>query len=1024
MSSLGNIRGQMILDVKQALAAYTAVRQDHVSTVTALRTGGGAIAASGALIAGAGFAMAAGLGSAVMAAAEFERKLDFFSAVSGATQDEFEAIRAKALQLGADTIYSADQIADSFTELAKSGVGVQDLLAGIGEAVATLGAATDMPLAEAATSLTTILNTFGIAAEDAVGVVDKLAGAANASSIDVGDLITTMTYAGASAKTAGISFEDVNTAIALLGERGIKGSKAGTGLRQMFDKLLAPTNKGAAALEQLGLIAEDGTNSLLNMEGGLKPIPDLLNALNGALAGMSTSEKMDILGSIFPITSLPTILNLLDAGADGMARLNGEIGKTTALDVASERLDNLSGDLEILRGNLDTLAITAGGSFQNFARAVVQGLTAMVQGFMDLAPWMQSTLLIITAIVSGLLIITGALGIFAGAILNIIALAQVMAPALGALFAVIQHGGAFVAALFSRFLPGPLAIIVPLIIALAAALTYFFTQTEAGQAIWAQFTGVMQQFMASVGPALAQIVPLLVSFAGTIAGMLASGLQAIIPLLAAVGNFFMAVLGPILPIVTQLLTGLGTAFANVGTQGAEGMQGILNFGASLVAGIISAIPVIMTALVQLFTLIITTLVSLAPMLITAGLQLFTGLVTAMVSILPAIIAGVLQLITGIMTALVSAIPLLLTAALQMFTGIVNALVTILPMVLEGVLQLVLGIITALVSMIPMLLEAALTLLMGLVEAIPLVIPPLIEALVSVLPILIMTLLSMIPMLLDAALQLFMALVESIPVIIPALIDGILGLIPVLISTVISLIPALIQAAVQLFTALVTAIPKIVPKLITTVIDLIPKIISALLSMIPALINAAIQLFMAIVQAVPQVVGALVSALSSLGKQMIQGLVKGIQDMAKNVIKVVQDVIGGAVNFAKGLLGIKSPSRVFRGIGINTILGLVNGIHSERRSLQQEMVGVVDDLTSFYNQVGAAAELDASLGLASTVGVETPSLQAQLDKLTAKMSDIADKDTVNIEHLEVTKEEGEDLSVSLPNGIRKATAMVG
>ena len=104
-------------------------------------------------------------------------------------------------------------------------------------------------------------------------VVDRLAGAANSSSIDVGDLITTMTYAGASAATAGVEFDDVNTAIALLGERGIKGSKAGTGLRQMFDKLIAPTNKGKVALQGLGIVLEDGSNQLLDMNGNLKPIP-------------------------------------------------------------------------------------------------------------------------------------------------------------------------------------------------------------------------------------------------------------------------------------------------------------------------------------------------------------------------------------------------------------------------------------------------------------------------------------------------------------------------------------------------------------------------------------------------------------------------------------------------------------------------------------------------------------------------------------------------------------------------------
>ena len=381
-----NFRASIVLDISQAVKAYTALRQDHLSMVSALGAGEGALRQVGQGFVDAAQMMAGGILTAVGAAGEFERKLDFFGAVSNTTQDEYEAIRKKALQLGADTIYSAGEIADSFVELAKSGVNAQDVFDGIGEAVANLGAATDIPLAEAATSLTTILNTFKISAEDSVDVVDRLAGAANSSSIDVGDLITTMTYAGASAATAGISFNDVNTAIALLGERGIKASKAGTGLRQMFDKLIAPTNKGKEALAGLGIVLEDGSNQLLDMNGNLKPIPQLLDILNGSLAGLTSSEKMDVLGNIFPITSLPTILNLLDGGSDAMARLNGEITKTTAMDIAGQRLDNLSGDIEYLRGELETLATNVGLQFQDFARGIVQGLEDMVAWVNTLDP--------------------------------------------------------------------------------------------------------------------------------------------------------------------------------------------------------------------------------------------------------------------------------------------------------------------------------------------------------------------------------------------------------------------------------------------------------------------------------------------------------------------------------------------------------------------------------------------------------------------------------------------------------------
>jgi len=1006
----------MILDVKQALSAYTAVRQEHVSTVTALQTGGGAIATAGAIVAGAGLAMAGGLVAATMAAAEFERKLDFFGAVSDATVDQMEAIRQKALQIGQDTIYSADQIADSFTDLAKAGVGVEDLLAGIGEAVANLGAATDMPLAEAATSLTTILNTFSISAEGAVNVVDKLAGAANASSIDVQDLITTMTYAGASAKTAGISFEDVNAAIALLGERGIKGSKAGTGLRQMFDKLLAPTKKGSKALAELGIILDDGTNKLISAQGGLKPIPELLTILNDSLSGLSTSEKMDILGQIFPITSLPTILNLLDAGADGIARITEEINKTTALDVASKRLDNLSGDIEILRGNLETLSINAGGSFQSFARGIVQGITQIVQWFMDLNPQVQTAILYTIAIVSALLILIGTLGVFAGSLLNIIGLAIRMSDAFGALRKIAKALAPIIRFLMLSFLPGPLGPILVILTLISAALAYFFTQTEQGQAIWSQLMALFQQ-------GVAMVLPLLQQFAGILSGWLASALQVILPILVAIGDFLMTILAPLLPIITQGLQGLAEAFSGIGTN-STGISGIIDIVGQLVPAIAQAIPIVIQTLVSLVTTIITTLVGLAVELVPVGLQLVLSLLEGIVQALPTIIPAVINGVMTLVLALIGMLPMFVQAAVTLLQGLIQGIALVLPMLLAAGIQLVVAIITGLVGAIPILVEAFVQLLQMLVLAFPQILPPLVEGVLLLITQLIDAMITMLPVLLEAAITLFMALIEAVFEIAPLLITTLIELIPVLVGALISMIPVILDGAIQLFTGIIDALPRILPALINGVIGLIPKIVSALISMIPKLIEAGIKLFMAIVQAIPKIIPQLVGALINLGTQMIQGLIKGVMNMAKAVVDSVMNVVGGAIDFVKGFLGIHSPSRLMEGFGVNTILGLIEGIHNERRALVREMMGVASDLTSFYDTVGAAAALDASLNVGTALGVEAPSLQSQLAALSTQLGTIAEKDTFNIENLEINNPEPEPSSESLPNAVRKLSYMVG
>lgn len=990
----GTIRGQLKLDVEDAIGAYTKARQAHIATVTALRIGGDALQTIGQGFVGVAQTMAGGLIDAAMAAGEFERKLDFFSAVSGATVDQFEAIREKALQLGEDTIYSADQVADAFTELAKSGVGVNDLLDGIGEAVTYLGAATDIPLTEAATSLTSILNTFSISAEDAVSVVDKLAGAANASSIDVNDLIITMTYAGASAKTAGVSFEDVNTAIALLGKNGIKGSKAGTGLRQMFDKLIAPTNKGKDALEALGIITEDGANALLNMDGTLRPIPELLDALNEPLSKMTASEKMDILGQIFPITSLPTILNLLSDGSAAMAELNGEINKTTAMEIAGERLDNLSGDIEILSGNLDTLRITVGATLQPIARAFVQAITAIVQVFGEMPAWVQTSIVVIIALIAVFSAIIGVVLIFVGALLNVAASAYILSPILGTLLPGILaslstafHAATAAARVFAlALITNPWVYAIAAILAVIGTLIYF---QSTGVDVGGMIVGVFNNIVSTIQSILPVLIGAFLSIVGQL-GTLVSGA------IAALTTILPQVLAAIVSAVTTLLGILPTLLPQLIEAG-------INLFMGLVQAVMVAIPIVISALVTAIPLILAAIVSAIPLLITAALSLFLGLVGALVLVLPMLIAGLLTLILQLITAILTAIPMLLEAGLQLFLGLLQALVTAIPMIIQGLTQLIVGVITAVVGMIPMLLEAAITLFMGLLEglttALPLIIEGLstglidiitaitemlpdliegavtlftglIEALITVIPILITaittllpqlitTIVSLIPMLIQGALSLFMGLVQGLVKVIPLLITAIVDLIPMLITTLVNMIPLIIQAAIQLFTGILDGLLTAIPLIITALVELIPMLITVLIEMIPMLLDAAILLFTSILDAlitcipqiidavikmIPQIVNALVAAapqLANAGVQLIQGLINGIGSMAGALWDAAMNMAGNLVNSVKDALGIKSPSIIMdREVGVQVGAGVLQGVLRTRKTIANAMKDLV------------------------------------------------------------------------------------
>ena len=478
MSTLGTIKGQVIIDTRAAIAAYTALRTAHAATILALNRSSLAFAAAGTVAGAGAVALAAGLGVAIKKAADFEKQLDFFGAVSASTQVEMAAISEKALQLGQDTIYSAGQIADSFVELGKAGVPAKLIIDGVGDAVAHLGAAADIPLDRAAQIMTAAVQTFSLAGSEAVHVADLLAGAANASIVEVEDLGVSLKYAGGVAAALKIPVGDVVNALALLGQYGIKGSTAGTSLRQILVSLTGTSKKATKQLEELGIITADGSNKFFDSQGNAKSLAEVFQILQDATAGLSNEQKLAAFKTIFNNRALAAALDLTQAGADGFAKMNEELSKTTAAEVSAKRLDNLAGDVEILRGNIDTLLIKAGTPFQDFLRGIVQNVTKVIQAFANLSPETQSLIFKILAFAAaGLAVIAGLSG-FIGLLFNIGHGIMTLVSAFKLLWAGLQMAMMAFRALGVAMFTNPVGLVIVGIIALIAAIIWLWNNCE------------------------------------------------------------------------------------------------------------------------------------------------------------------------------------------------------------------------------------------------------------------------------------------------------------------------------------------------------------------------------------------------------------------------------------------------------------------------------------------------------------------------------------------------------------------
>lgn len=378
--NLGTARGKVRVDYDGK--GLGQARKDFDKTGKAARGSGQSFEEAGNKVAVAGGAIAVGVGLAAKVAIDFEKQISAIGAVSGATQQDLERLRKKALDLGASTSFSASEAAAAMEELAKAGLPVEGILNGAADATVALAAAGGVELPAAAELAADAMNAFNLSAQDLPKVADLIAGAANASSISVGDFGQSLKQVGAVANLVGLDFRDTATAIALMGQQGIKGSDAGTSLKTMLSNLSPVTKEQKKLFRELGLVTAEGNNRFFDMQGNIKGLADISQILQDATKNMTAEQKQLALETIFGSDAIRAAAVLTKSGAEGFNNMAEAMGKVTAEEVAAKRLDNTAGAIEQLKGNAETAAIA-------FGTLLLPAITKIAQALAKFASFMN-----------------------------------------------------------------------------------------------------------------------------------------------------------------------------------------------------------------------------------------------------------------------------------------------------------------------------------------------------------------------------------------------------------------------------------------------------------------------------------------------------------------------------------------------------------------------------------------------------------------------------------------------------------
>ncbi len=290
-------------------------------------------------------------------AGDFEETMSTVEALSQSNTREMAELSEQAKELGASTKFTAKEAGDAMGYMAMAGWDATDMLNGM-DGVLQLAAASGEDLAMVSDIVTDSLSAFGLTAADTAHFSDVLAAAATNSNTNVSIMGETFKMSASVAGALGYSIEDVSVAMGLMANSGVKGSIAGTALRNTFNGLLEGVTLTGAAFGEYEY-------SAVRADGTMKDFGSTIDELRGYFDQMTEAERVNNAITIAGQRGYNGLLAILNATDEDYASLSNSINNCTgaAQRMAAVKLDNMNGQLTLMNSAWDALKTTIGEQF-------------------------------------------------------------------------------------------------------------------------------------------------------------------------------------------------------------------------------------------------------------------------------------------------------------------------------------------------------------------------------------------------------------------------------------------------------------------------------------------------------------------------------------------------------------------------------------------------------------------------------------------------------------------------------------
>lgn len=334
--------------------------------------------------------------AAVKTAADFETAMAEVQAISGATGEDFTKLENLALEMGRTTIFSASEAAEGLKYMAMAGWETNDMLDAL-EGVMLLAAASGEDLGTVSDIVTDAMTAFGLEASEAAHFADVLAQASNSSNTNVALLGESFKYVAPVAGALGFSIEDTAVALGLMANQGIKAGSAGTQLRRILANMIDPTDKQAAAMEDLNL-------EITNADGTMKSLDEIMVDLRAGFEGLTEEEQAFYAATIGGTQGMAGLLAIVNTSEEDFNRLTESIAGSdgAAQEMADIMSETLGVQLKLLQSAIEGVAIEFGNILIPVISKVVDFLTDLADKIANLSDEEKEQIVRIAAIVAAI----------------------------------------------------------------------------------------------------------------------------------------------------------------------------------------------------------------------------------------------------------------------------------------------------------------------------------------------------------------------------------------------------------------------------------------------------------------------------------------------------------------------------------------------------------------------------------------------------------------------------------------------